>query len=44
MNLNRDKQKKGTIPKKGRPKSDKKVRFIFGKDVSVDEMIDALKE
>ncbi len=44
MNSNRSKQKKGTNPKKRRPKSDKKVRFIFGKDMSVDEMIDALKE
>ena len=34
---------KGTNSKKKRPKSDK-VRFIFGRDMSVDGMIGALKK
>ncbi len=42
-NSNAGKKKKATDPKKRTPKSDK-VRFIFGRDMSVDGMIGALKK
>ncbi len=42
-NSSKGKKKRGTDPKKRRPKSDK-VRFTFGRDMSVDGMISALKK
>ena len=42
-NSNTGKKKKGTDPKKRKPKSDK-ARFIFGRDMSVDGMIGSLKK
>ncbi len=42
-NSNTGKNKKATDPKKRRSKSDK-VRFIFGRDMSSDGMIGALKK
>ncbi len=42
-NSNKARKKKDTDPKKRRPKSDK-ARFIFGRDMSVDAMIGALKK